>query len=592
AADRVAHAVLAMRGSGEEPVALLLEKDAPLMAAIMGVLKAGKICVMLDPSFPAARMSAILDDLQAGLMLTNNRHHSLTHEFIQDACHVLNIDTLAPHASMQNPELSISPDALYSIMYTSGSSGVPKGVVHTHRNLLHKVMLYTNCFHIAGNDRLTLLGSPSTGQGITDMFCALLNGASLYPLNIREEGLASLAGWLAQEEITLYHSSATVFRYFVATLTGAEAFPHLRLIKLGSEPVSKKDVELYKKHFPPTCLFVNGLSSTETGFIRYYLIDQATPVHKSIVPVGYAVEDMGIVLLDEDGRPVGDEDMGEITVKSPYLALGYWRRPELTQEAFSPDPDDARRRIYRTGDLGRMQPDGCLEHLGRKDFQVKIRGHRIEVAEIELALLEHAGIKEAVVLARGEGPDDLRLVAYMVAAEAWPPTHSEVRRFLHGRLPDYMLPSAFMWVDALPRTAAGKVDRRALPAPGRARPRLATPMAAPRTSIEASLARMWAEVLGLEEIGIEDDFLELGGHSLSATQIVSRVWKTFQVELALRELLEASTVADMAVVITQRLASEGELDDIAGLLAQVEALSDAQAQQLLIEELEPRDRRE
>ena len=312
-----------------------------------------------------------------------------------------------------------------------------------------------------------------------------------------------------------------------------------------------------------------------------YCIDKATPVPEGLVPVGYACEDLEVLLLDETGAEVGGHDIGEVVVKSRYLSPGYWRQPALTNAVFLPDPAGSSARLYRTGDLGRRQPDGCLLYLGRKDLQVKVRGHRIEVAEVELALLEHPAVKEVVVVARQDQPDTTRLVAYLVVRTQPAPSSSALRHFLTEKLPDYMVPSAFVTLETLPLTPNNKVDRQALPAPDQARPELANPFTAPRTPIEAGLVHLWAEVLSLDAVGIHDSFLELGGDSLLATQIIARVINTWRVALPVRTLLEAPTVADMAFVIAQRQLEEATPEDIEHMLTELEALSAAQVQQRL-----------
>jgi len=289
-------------------------------------------------------------------------------------------------------------------------------------------------------------------------------------------------------------------------------------------------------------------------------------------------------LLDDAGKDVGLGHVGEIAVKSFYLSPGYWRRPDLTQAAFLPDSGAGVERIYCTGDLGRMLPDGCLLHLGRKDFQVKIKGYRIEIAEIEMALLDHVAIKEAVVRVWEGRPGDQRLVAYIVPAGQQVPTVTELRRFLSEALPNYMIPSIFVTLDALPLAPNRKVNRRALPAPGWSRPDLENPYLAPRTPVEEGLAEIWAQVLDLDQVGITDDFFELGGDSLLATRVISRVIKTFRVKVLLRSLFKAPTVADMAVVIIQNQVEKAESKDVDRMLAELEALSDAEARRVFGDE--------
>ena len=421
-ANRVAHAILKRCSAEQKTVALLLEYGIPLIVAMLGAWKAGKIWTRVAPSLPHARIAYMLEDSLAGLIVTNNEHLPLARAWDQDGRQLVNVDMLEPGGGDENLGLTIAPDAPAYIRYTSGSTGQPKGGMQTHRNFLHGI----HDSYICAEDRVACLDPSLLG---------LFTGACLYPVHIKEEGLANVANLLMQEDITVYHSVATTFRHFVSTLTGDEAFPKLRLITLNGELVYKRDVELYKKHFSPDCIFVNSLATTETGPVAQYFVDQHTQITDSIVPVGYPVVDKEIVLLDEAGREVGVNEVGEIAVRSQYLFLGYWRRPELTRAVFLPDPEDGHKRIYRTGDLGRMLPDGCLVLLGRKDLQVKIRGNRVELAEIEMALLELAAVKEAVVVDR-EGVPGAPAGVCPAAGRA---THRQTPGGLH--CPGYTAPS-------------------------------------------------------------------------------------------------------------------------------------------------------
>jgi amino acid adenylation domain-containing protein len=574
AANRVARAILAQQGPGEEPVALLFDHGAAVIVTILGVLKAGKMYVPLDPAYPLARATYILEDAQASLIVTDSPNLPLAKTWARDGRRVLNVDETDAPLSDESLGLALAPDALSYILYTSGSTGQPKGIVQNHRNVLHNMMKYTNGSHICADDRLSLLFSVSYSAAVTNIFGALLNGAALFPFNLKEAGLGDLVDWLIREEITVYHSVTTVFRHLLEVLTGEEAFPTLRLIELTGEPVSPREVERFKHHFPPHCLLHNRMAATEMSLIRQYFIDQETPITGSTVPVGYAVADTEILLLDEAGEAVGVNQLGEIAIKSPYLALGYWRKPDLTQAAFVPDPAGGSARIYRTGDVGRMRPDGCLEHLGRKDFQVKIRGHRVETAEIETALLAHAAVKEAVVLAQEDGRGDKRLIAYVVPARQPEPTVSELRSFVQAKLPDYIVPAVFVLLEALPLLPNRKVDRLALPVPDTARPELDTTFVAPRTPVEEELAGIWTDVLRLAHVGLHDDFLELGGDSLLAAEVISRLRQAFQVDLSLRDFFKTPTVAALAEAIVQHQAEQVGPEETNRLLAELEEQSD------------------
>ena len=581
AANRVARAILAERGEDNEPVAILVEHGAPVIVAILGVLKAGKIYVMLDALHPGARLRYILKDSQAGIIVTDDKNASLAGGLAENNARLLNIDKSDSIQTRENPELVISPDSLAYIMYTSGSTGQPKGVTQNHRNVLHAIRSYTNNIHVSPEDRLTLLHSCSTGSSLYHLFGSLLNGAALFPFDSKGEGVAPVIRWLLQEEISVFHSVPAFFHNFVSTLTGAEDFPKLRLIHLSAAPASKKDVELYRKYLSPHSICAHTMGSTEATLIRWYFIDKRTEIPGNHLPVGYSVDDKEIILLDDNGGEVGFERVGEITIKSRYLSPGYWRKPQLTQAKFLPDPQGGDKHIYRTGDLGRMAPDGCLFHLGREDFQVKVRGYRVEVSEIEMALLEHAAIREAAVVGREIQSGDRQLVAYFVPTEQPAATVTELRNFLKDRLPDYMIPSAFVMLPALPLTPNGKVDRLALPAPEDTRPELDTAFAAPRTPIEEELAGIWAEVLSLDRVGIYDNFFDLGGHSLAATRVVSQVLKKFQIEIPFESLFQSPTIAEMAEVITRSQAKKLDEADLNRILAELESLSDEQAQQVV-----------
>jgi len=583
AANRLAHAIVRQRGRGEENIALLFEHGALQIVAILGVLKAGRVYVPLDPSYPGKRLAYMLQDSKAEVLLTNQTNRSLA-DALAENVPVIDIGVHDSISSAENLDLPYSPRSLAFILYTSGSTGAPKGFSQTHCNVVHDTRNYTNAGHFCADDRLLLVSSFSFADSVRTIYSALLNGASLYPFDIKAEGLTSLANWLILNEITIYRSVPTVFRHFARTLTGEERFPKLRLIYLAGEPVYKKDVELYREHFPEDCIFVNRLGTGEALTFRWYFIDKKTPIKGTHVPVGYAVPDKEVVLLDDVQQGADGSRIGEIAVKSEYLSPGYWKRIDLTQTVFLPDLDGGNSRIYRTGDLGRMLPDGCLVHLGRKDFQVKIRGYRVEIAEIEMTLLDHVAIKEAVVRLWEGRSGEQRLVAYLVPTGQQRPTVTELRRFLAEALPNYMIPSAFVMLDHLPLTPNGKLDRRALPAPGRLRPRLDNRYVAPRSPVEERLAEIWAQVLGLDQVGIYDNFFELGGHSLLATQVISRVINTFRVKVPLRSLFQAPTVADMAVVIVQNQLEKAESKDIDRMLAELEALSDEEARQVLGDE--------
>ena len=568
--SRIANAILARRGPGQEPVALLFNQGIPMISAILGVLKAGKFYVPLDPQYPDARSIFILKDTNARLII-GDENSDQARRLATSKVNVLSIaevNSYQPH----NMTVAVSPNDLASVLYTYGSTGKPKGIMQTHRNLLGITMNFTNGLAISPTDRISLIPYYTFAAATVDALAALMNGAALFPYDIRRLGVASLAEWLRREKISVCHSAPTVFRHFVSALTGDDKFPHFRIMDLGGETVYSRDVELFRKHFPG-CTMVNGLGSPELNVMRQFQITPDTQIADGIVPVGYAVEDTEILLLSESGDEVPPSETGEIILKSRYLSPGYWRRPDLDGEAFSTYDGE---RVWSTGDLGRMNPDGCLIHLGRKDFQVKIRGRRVEPGEIEMALLEIEGIKEAAVIAR-DYDGEKRLAAYLVAGESAPSTDSLCHTLL-GRLPDYMVPSNFVLLDKLPVTETGKLDRRALSEMEFAQ---AEPYVAPRNPVEEILAEIWAETLEVDRVGINDSFFMLGGHSILLTRLLSQVREVFDAEIPFRSFFESPTVAGLAGLFE---GNESFGNTLSQLVNQIDALSDEEAEALLSSE--------
>lgn len=573
ATNRVAWAILDQRGRAEEPIALLFENGAPFVIASIGAMKAGKIQVPLESTFPKARLRYILEQSEARAIVTDSANLSLAREL--SPLPVINTDELDGRFSAATPGLNLPPDTNVAIAYTSGSTGRPKGIVWNHRGVLHAVMRHTNTSHICMKDRLVMFRAT-----LRPSLYALLNGATYYPISLRANEPADLTDWLIHEEITVYRAAVSAFRSFVGTLTGKEIFPHLRLILLFGEAVYPTDVEIYKKHFADDSILGSSLGCNEFDDYAYFFVNKDTSLPRGIVPGGYPIAETEIRILDEIGSSVGINQIGEIVIHSRYNAVGYWRRPDLTQAAFVPDPD-GNEYSYHTGDLGCRGPDGCLFHHGRKDFQIKIRGHRVEVSEVETALLEIEGVKEAVVVGKDKHPSDRRLVAYIIWMDGQLPRVSDLRRHLRDKLPDYMVPSSFVFLDSLPLTATGKVDRLALPTPDGTRPVIDMPFVAPRTPVEEKLAAIWVEVLGLDRVGVHDAFLELGGDSLLGIQVISRVLARFRVTLPLRVLFDAATVAEMAVLIDRVATDSVETHELQELLADLEAMSEQEALQRL-----------
>jgi amino acid adenylation domain-containing protein len=524
-----------------------------MIAALLGVLKAGNSYVPLDPSNPHQRIRYILEDSQSKAVITDAVNFELASSLIQGRLPIINIDRLDANEAM--PVLNranMTPDRMVYILYTSGSTGAPKGVVQNHRNVMHFIRNYTNNLKISADDNLALLASHSFDAAVMDVYGALLNGATLCPLDLREAGVKGLSAWLIERQITIYHSTPTVYRYFVNELKGDESFPKLRLVVLGGEEVCNSDVEAYKRFFTDTCVLVNGFGPTESTVTLQFFVSKDTDVRRNSVPIGFPVEETEVLLLNADGRESGVR--GEIAIKSPYVALGYWRKPELTQTAFL--SAEGATRIYRTGDMGKLLPQGSIEYCGRKDDQVKIRGMRVEPGEIESILCRHPAVRECIVAARPGRLGDTNLVAYVVARDGQTIDRTIIKQYLRDNLPAYMIPSALVTMDALPLTPTGKIDRRSLPAPDWSLRETEAEFVQAETETAQTLAEIWRELLSVDRISIHDNFFDLGGHSLLATRLAARIREILKIDVPLRSLFETPTLGDLSVLVDTLLESD------------------------------------
>ena len=410
-------------------------------------------------------------------------------------------------------------------------------------------MLFTNVFHHCDRDRISYLTS-GTNSAIFHPFFALLIGAAVLPFDLKRHGLEALAVWLRQDKISICSLSAPLFRNLVRTFPGRKDFPDLRLLRLSSEAAYKTDFDLYRKYFPAHCLLANGVAPAETCLLSVYLMDHGSRIDSHEIPIGYPVQDKEILIIDDSGNEIGANQIGEIVVRSAYLSPGYWNLPELTAAKFSAPVCDVAARSYCSGDLALRRPNGCLIHKGRKDFRVKVRGYAVEPAEVEAMVRQHPAVREACVVGRvDEVSGASRLIGYFTQAPGMCLVGSDLRTFLNSRLPDYMIPAAFVPLAELPLIANGKINRAALPAPAAIRPELNVPYAAPSNEREAQVSRIWREVLGLEAIGIHDNFFDLGGDSLAAMRIIARIRNWLHAEIPFIEFYEAPTISALAALV-------------------------------------------
>lgn len=519
AANRLAHHLLAQGGASADRIVLLMEHDAPLIAAFLGVMKAGRIAVVLNPSDPPARLEQVCQDAGPYLIVTDSTHRSLAVEVAGPGRAVVCWEDLPAHLPEGNPEIAITAEDVAYLIYTSGSTGYAKGVMRTHAAALDNVSRMTVGMGLGADDCFTLLGSLSGGQGVTTALCALLNGATLCPFPIMQKGMAGLADWLQARQITVLVASSSVFRYLLKTLGPRQRFPQVRIVQIGSENATAEDYIAWRQHFSDSCLLVNALSSSETGNICLNRLSRRQRVAAGRLSVGRPSARMGVSLWNEQGQEVSGGEVGEMVVKSRFLSPGYWRNPTLTAQRFSGTGAD---RLFRTGDLARRNPDGSFTMVGRKDARIKVRGYRIEPAEVEDALHRLPNVEKAVVcaLTLTSEDQDVQLVAFLTFRAGQPMSAARLRDGLRPILPGHMIPSRFVCLEHFPLTPHGKIDFAQLR-------QLCTSTAstaaasAPATETEVALANIWKEAFNRDRPGRQDDFFDWGGDSLLAAVVAA-----------------------------------------------------------------------
>ncbi|MBZ5604036.1 MAG: AMP-binding protein, partial [Acidobacteriia bacterium] len=510
--------------------------------ATLGVVKSGKAYLGIHPQMPAAAQRNILQDAMPQLLLTIADLLPRAEEIAEGICDVLAIDDL--QYPDDDIELPLRPEDPSTIFYTSGTTGQPKGVVKSHRAVLHRVWLSTQHDVIMPEDRQSLLTHSSFSAAESDIFCSLLQGARVCVFDLASEGFSAFRNWIDQEQITLLHPPVFLFRKFLGTLQGSNLFPSVRLVALAGDAVFPEDIREWKRHFAESCALLHRFSISETALLTVARIDREEPADVDFVSAGKPVADKFIELVDESGHEVAPGEVGEIVVRSRYLADGYWRHPEETAAAFRRDPDDPGQTIYRTGDRGRFLPDGSLMFLGRREHMAKIRGYRVDTREVESVLVGLEDISLATVLVRQEEDQD-RLSAFVVMQDGRTFDARGIRERLKTNLPEWKIPSSIIAVASLPTTLSGKIDRQQLQS-------MAEPVAPESSDIEGALTDVWRVSLRSETVGLDDHFLDLGGDSIAAMVTLNWVERLYGVRLSVAEFYQSGTIRQLAQLLRAR----------------------------------------
>ena len=555
-ANQLAHYLQSLGVNSEVLVGIYLERSLLVIVGLLAVLKAGGAYIPLDPDYPQQRLTYMAEDAQISLLLTQE---SLLDSLPVEDVGVIVLDKLAEILTVQSPENPLSevvPENLLCLLYTSGSTGKPKGVMLTHAALVNHSWGISEVFGLTESDRVLQFASFGFDVAAEEIFPTWLKGGTvvLRPGQMFPT-LTDFADFIEQESLTVlnitpayWHEWAIAVSQSLATVPSS-----LRVVAVGGDAVLPETVNIWRQMVGKRveCINVYGPTEASVTAIVHDLLDYQSEKINSVL-IGRPIANTKAYILDQNLQPVPIGVKGELHLCGVRLARGYLNRPELTAEKFIDNPfaNAPFNRLYKTGDLARYLPDGNIECFGRIDNQVKIRGFRIELGEIEAVLNQNIDVQTSCVIIREDTPGDKYLVAYIVAHYERIPMISELRQFLSSKLPLYMVPQAFVFLESLPLTTNRKVDRRALPAPDKIGNRR-DQYVAPRNGIEEMLVQIWTEILKIEQVGIYDNFFEIGGHSLLATQLVSRIRSLFKIELPLRSLFGAATVAELAHLIGQ-----------------------------------------
>ena len=558
-ANHLAHHLLSLGVKPNDRVAICAERSVAFVLGMLATLKAGAAYVPLDPNHPAERLTYLLGDCAAAMLLTQGNGREATAQIAGYAARLdlqQNAERWASYPdSAPERDASLNGESLAYVMYTSGSTGMPKGVEIAHRAIA-RVVLRNGYADFNASDRVAFAANPAFDASTLELWAPLLNGGTLVVIDqavlLDPQRLAQV---LIEQAVTVMWFTVGLFNQYAVQLK--QVLPQLRYLLVGGDVLDPGVIGWVMRECPPQHV-INGYGPTETTtFATTYEIT-ADPEGKPI-PIGRPIAQTQIYILDAQRKLVPHGAVGEIYIGGAGVAHGYLNRPELTEQRFLPNPFVQGGRIYQTGDLGRWLPDGTIEYRGRNDFQVKIRGFRIELGEIEARLTEHAAVHEAVVLAREDAPGEKQLVAYLTWAAHTAPTDIEaLRAHLASALPAYMVPAAYVVVETFPLTLNGKLDRKALPAPD-ADAYVSRAYEAPVGEIEQALAQIWSELLKLERIGRQDHFFELGGHSLLAVRMLARIRNVLQRDLQANDVFAKPLLADLAVAIAQSNPSQQSL---------------------------------
>ncbi len=557
--NKLAHNLVEQFGSKGNHIGLLVGHNQHMLIGLLSILKSGNIYVPLDPNYPKERLDSILDDTDPKLILSDQSTQQLLSKLTVDRAQIelidLNDKDAIHHEKSHLPEIAgtiNATDTAY-ILFTSGSSGKPKGTIQTHGAVVHFISNYIQGMGITPEDRLTGFSSICFDSFVNDLYGTIFSGACYYP-NALKSGMSfdEISDWIQQNQLTVWHSVPSVFRPFSEEMILQQiVLNSLRIVKMTGEPSIREDFSKFKQITSPQTSFVVSYGATETTLTSFHLLGHSDVVAKRVIPAGKPIAGTSLRILNKYELEADVLETGEILVSSPFITTGYLNNPELNASAFI---EQNGKQYYRTGDLGRLDSGGNLHILGRKDNQVKIRGIRIETGEIENALNRYETIRTCAIKIEYDSEEQAEIVAFIVFKDQINDpkiTSGDIIKHLKQRLPDYMIPSVFIQIDALPKTPNGKIDRLSLERAIGSELVLSNEFVAAESQLEEDLVSIWMKILNKERIGIHDNFFELGGQSLKATQVISRIKSQLNKQVKLKDLFMHPTIYELVQAMEQ-----------------------------------------
>lgn len=584
-ANALAHRLRGIGIGQDALVGICMERSIEMVVALYGVLKAGGAYVPLDPDYPKDRLAYMIEDSRVRLVVAQPQFRSLFHGFDGDVWTTDELEKAHQDQKngkeVENPEIGTREGHLAYMFYTSGSTGRPKGAMNTHAAIVNRISWLQQTFEMGENDKLLQKSPYSFDVSVWEFYWPHACGACLVMAKPKGHlDNAYLWETIKKERISYVQFVPTMLQTFLSA-EQCEDLSFLKHVFLCGEPLSAALNERFCSLM--SAQLHNLYGPTEAAvFITNWTSDR--DLGRTVIPIGKAIPENAMYVLNDRYETVAPGEVGELFISGIGLARGYFGRADLTAERFVPDPfsKEPGARMYHTGDLGCWLPDGNLECLGRNDDQVKVRGFRIELGEISTVLEQHIGVNQAVTVVREDQPGDQRICVYFIPDNVYSPSVSELRSHLQQRLPEYMIPSYFVEMEVFPLTPSGKTDRKALPSPTLSRLMIAQAFVPPETFIQKELALIWSAFFNFDQIGIDDDFIDLGGHSLVATQILVRCGDVFGVKVSLKDMLtQGTTIRTLASIIETSLLADTDDAEIEAMLSEMEHLSEEEIEELL-----------